>query len=162
MTACCRRAAENCTAGPAPSLEHSQASQALSTAELLAYHYSRSADPARAIPYLAAAGDRAKDRYANEEAIRLYRKALSIVRDLPAGSDRDRQELEILEAVAAPLTARYGYASPELQQTLERIDRPGRVTGPQGLDGRRPGRAVGVAVRPGTHCRWRTRWPTAR
>ena len=43
-----------------------------------------------------------------------------IVRGLPAGTDRDRQELAILEDVAPPLTARYGYASPELQQMLER------------------------------------------
>jgi predicted ATPase len=102
------------------SLADSHASQRFEHGELLAYHYSRSASPARAIPYLAAAGARAKDRYANEEAIRLYRKALSIVGDLPASSDRDRQELGILEAIAAPLNARYGYASPELQQELER------------------------------------------
>ena len=101
-------------------LEDSQASQRFEHGELLAYHYARSAVPARAIPYLAAAGARAKDRYANEEAIRLYRKALSIVGDLPAGSDRDRQELEILEAIAAPLAARYGYPSPEGQRTFER------------------------------------------
>jgi predicted ATPase len=102
------------------SLSDSQASQRFEHGELLAYHYSRSASPARAIPYLAAAGARAKDRYANEEAIRLYRKALSIIGDLPAGSDRDRQELENLESIAAPLNARHGYASPELQQALER------------------------------------------
>jgi class 3 adenylate cyclase len=101
-------------------LEDSQASQRFEHGELLADHYARSAVPARAIPYLAAAGARAKDRYANEEAIRLYRKALSIVGDLPAGSDRDGQELEILEAAGAPLTARCGYASPEVQQTFER------------------------------------------
>ena len=104
----------------AASLEYSQDSHRFEHGELLAYHYARSAVPARAIPYLAAAGARAKDRYANEEAIRLYRKALSIVGDLPAGSERDGQELAILEAVAAPLNARYGYASPELQQALER------------------------------------------
>jgi class 3 adenylate cyclase len=102
------------------SLEDSRAGQRFEHGELLGYHYSRSAVPARAIPYLAAAGARARDRYANEEAIRLYRKALSIIGDLPAGSDRDRQELEILEAIAAPLTARYGYPSLELQRTLER------------------------------------------
>jgi class 3 adenylate cyclase len=102
------------------SLEDSQASQRFEHGELLAYHYARSAEPARSIPYLAAAGARAKDRYANEEAIRLYRKALSIIGDLPAGSDRDGQELAILEAVAAPLTARYGFPSLELQQALER------------------------------------------
>jgi class 3 adenylate cyclase len=102
-------------------LEDSQASQRFEHGELLAYHYARSAVPARAIPYLAAAGTRAKDRYANEEAIRLYQKALSIVGELPAGSDRDGQELEILEGVGAPLTARYGYGSPGVQQTFERI-----------------------------------------
>ena len=100
-------------------LEQSQASR-FEHCELLAYHHARSADPARAIPYLTVAGARAKDKYANEEAIRLYHKALSIVDDLPAGSDRDSQELEILEAVAAPLNARYGFGSPELQRTLER------------------------------------------
>jgi tetratricopeptide (TPR) repeat protein len=102
------------------SLEDSQASQRFEHGELLAYHYARSALPARAIPYLAAAGARAKDRYANEEAIRLYRKALSIIDDSPAGRDRDREELENLEAVGAPLTARYGYASAEVQYTFER------------------------------------------
>jgi class 3 adenylate cyclase/tetratricopeptide (TPR) repeat protein len=102
------------------SLEDSQAGHRFEHGELLAHHYSRSADPARAIPYLAAAGARAKDRYANEEAIRLYRKALSIIDNLPAGHDRDRQELENLEAIGPPLTARYGYASPEVQRTFER------------------------------------------
>jgi predicted ATPase len=45
-------------------LEHSEASQRFEHCELLAYHHSRSADPTRAIPYLAVAGNRAKDRYA--------------------------------------------------------------------------------------------------
>ena len=41
-------------------------------------------------------------------------------RGLPAGRDRDSHELAVLEAMAAPLNARHGYSSPELQQTLER------------------------------------------
>ncbi len=90
-------------------VEHSQANQSFERCELLAYHYSRSADPARAVPYLAVAADRAKDRYANEEAIRLHKEALSIFQSQPAGRDRDSQELAILEAVAAPLNARHGY-----------------------------------------------------
>src|SRR5258708_18482986 len=57
---------------------------------------------------------------AQAEAIRLHKEALSIVRHLPEGKDRDRQELEGLEAMAAPLNARYGYSSPELQRALER------------------------------------------
>ena len=94
------------------SLEYSQGSQRFEHAELLAHHYARSAEPTRAIPYLAAAGARAKDRYANEEAIRLYRKALAIIGDLPAAATVTGR-LEILEAAGAPLTARLGYASPE-------------------------------------------------
>src|SRR5262249_37670226 len=54
------------------------------------------------------------------EAIRLHREALAIVRNLPGGKDRDRQELAVLEAIASPLNARYGYSSPDLQQALER------------------------------------------
>ena len=57
--------------------------------------------------------------FAHAEAIRLHKEVLSIVRNLPAGSDRDRKELAVLEAIAAPLNARYGYSSTELQQALE-------------------------------------------
>ena len=41
-------------------------------------------------------------------------------RTMPAGRDRDSRELAVLEAMAAPLNARYGYSSPELQRALER------------------------------------------
>ena len=58
--------------------------------------------------------------FAHAEAIRLHEQALLIVRDLPEGRDRDRQELAVLEGLAAPLNARYGYSFPELQRTLER------------------------------------------
>jgi class 3 adenylate cyclase/tetratricopeptide (TPR) repeat protein len=66
-------------------LEHSQPNR-FEQCELLAYHYSHSADPARAVPYLAAAGDRAKDRYANEEAVAFYRRAAELIE----GPDGDR------------------------------------------------------------------------
>ena len=70
--------------------------------------------------YYRRAADVAAGMFAHAEAIRLHEQALSIVRDLPEGRDRDRQELAILEAMAAPLNARYGYSSLELQRTLER------------------------------------------
>jgi tetratricopeptide (TPR) repeat protein len=60
-------------------LEQSQASQRFEHWELLAYHYSHSPDPARAIPYLIVAGDRARDKYANEEAIAAYSQAVSLI-----------------------------------------------------------------------------------
>src|SRR5262249_60261731 len=62
-------------------LEHSEDSHRFEHSELLAYHYSRSAEPQRAIPYLGVAGDRARDRYANEEAIALYRRAIELIEE---------------------------------------------------------------------------------
>ena len=86
----------------------------------LAEQYARSGRPGRAVAYYRRAADVAASRFAHAEAIRLHKEALSIVRGLPEGKDRDSQELAVLEAMAAPLTARFGYSSPELQQTLER------------------------------------------
>ncbi len=63
-------------------LEQSDASRRFERCELLAYHYSCSAEPARAIPYLRAAGDRAGNRYANEEAIAVYSQAISLIEEL--------------------------------------------------------------------------------
>jgi class 3 adenylate cyclase/tetratricopeptide (TPR) repeat protein len=66
-------------------LERAQAREGFEYCELLAYHYSHSAEPARAVPYLADAGDRARDRYANEEAITLYGQAVSLIEEMDVG-----------------------------------------------------------------------------
>jgi DNA-binding SARP family transcriptional activator/tetratricopeptide (TPR) repeat protein len=87
---------------------------------LLAEQYARGGRPGRAVDYYRRAADVAAGRFAHAEAIRLHKRALSIVRNLPEGRDRDGQELAILEAMSAPLNARYGYSSPDLQQALER------------------------------------------
>jgi DNA-binding SARP family transcriptional activator/tetratricopeptide (TPR) repeat protein len=86
----------------------------------LAEQYARGGRPERAVAYYRRAADVAAGLFAHAEAVRLHRQALSIVRNLPEGKDRDRRELAILEAMAAPLNARYGYSSPDLQQALER------------------------------------------
>ncbi len=89
-------------------LEQSDASQRFEHCELLAYHYSRSAEPARAIPYLQAAGDRARDRYANEEAIAVYSQAITLI----DGLDGDQW------------TDTYGAACESLGKVLVRLGRP--------------------------------------
>jgi DNA-binding SARP family transcriptional activator/tetratricopeptide (TPR) repeat protein len=86
----------------------------------LAEQYARSGRPERAVAYYRRAADVASGTFAHAEAIRLHKEALSIVRTRPEGRDSSRQELAILEAMAAPLNARYGFSSPELQQALER------------------------------------------
>jgi DNA-binding SARP family transcriptional activator/tetratricopeptide (TPR) repeat protein len=86
----------------------------------LAEQYAHGGRLARAAGYYRRAAGIAAARFAHAEAIRLHSEALSIVRGLPESRDRDRQELEVLEAIAAPLNARYGYSSPKLQEVLER------------------------------------------
>jgi DNA-binding SARP family transcriptional activator/tetratricopeptide (TPR) repeat protein len=86
----------------------------------LAEQYERAGRPERAVAYYQRAADVAAGRFAHAEQIRLHEKALSIIAVMPAGRDRDSRELVVLEALAAPLNARYGYSSPDVQQALER------------------------------------------
>jgi DNA-binding SARP family transcriptional activator/tetratricopeptide (TPR) repeat protein len=104
----------------AQSLELLHAEDTDMVAAQLAEQYARGGRPERAVAYYRRAADVAAGMFAHAEAIRLHSKALSIIRAGPAGLGRDSQELAVLEAMAAPLNARYGYSSPELQQALER------------------------------------------
>jgi tetratricopeptide (TPR) repeat protein len=74
----------------------------------------------RAVGYYRRAADVAAGMFAHAEAIRLHKEALSLLRAMPEGRDRSRRELEVLEAIAAPLNARFGYSSPELRRALQR------------------------------------------
>jgi hypothetical protein len=58
--------------------------------------------------------------FAHNEAIRMLSAAASIIETWPPGGARDRQELAVLEAMTAPINARYGYASTRLQEVVER------------------------------------------
>ncbi|MDQ1716976.1 MAG: hypothetical protein QOE89_929 [Pseudonocardiales bacterium] len=86
----------------------------------LAEQYARGGRVERAVGYYRRAADLAAGMFAHAESIRLHKEALALVRTLPEGRDRLRQELAGLEAMAAPLNANYGYSSRELQQTLQR------------------------------------------
>ena len=89
----------------------SQGSQRFEHCELLAYHYSHSGEPARAIPYLGLAGDHARDRYANEEAVALYRQAISLMEE-PGGESRADVYRAMCESLGVVLVrlSRYGQA----------------------------------------------------
>ena len=86
----------------------------------LAEQYARGGRPRRAVTYYRRAAEVAAGMFAHAEAIRLHKNSLSIIATMSAGRDRDLQELAVLEAMAAPLNARHGYSSPDLQQVLER------------------------------------------
>jgi DNA-binding SARP family transcriptional activator/tetratricopeptide (TPR) repeat protein len=86
-----------------------------------AYHFERGERPDRAVPQHALAAEVATSVFANQRAVRHYRRAAELLRQTPAGSDRDERELAIRAAMAAPLNAQYGYASAELQANFERV-----------------------------------------
>ena len=86
----------------------------------LAEQYARGGRPDRAVAFYARAAEVASGVFAHSEAIRLYKQALAALADLPPSRDRDSRELAILEAIAGPMNARYGYASRELEQMLTR------------------------------------------
>jgi DNA-binding SARP family transcriptional activator/tetratricopeptide (TPR) repeat protein len=104
----------------AQSLELLHAGDTDAVAAQLADQYARGGRGERAVDYYRRAAEVAAARFGHAEAIRLHRQALSIIGAMPAGRGRDSRELAVLEALAAPLNARYGYTSPELEQSLAR------------------------------------------
>ena len=86
----------------------------------IAYQYERADRPARALPHHVRAAEAASQVFANQKAIRHYRRAAALLRHVPAGHRRDSTELAIRNAMAAPLNAQYGYACTELLEVLTR------------------------------------------
>jgi DNA-binding SARP family transcriptional activator len=109
-------------------------------ASQLAEQYARGGRPERALGYYQQAARVAAGMFAHAEQILLHEKALALVATLPAGRDRDSRELTVLEAMAAPLTAQYGFASPSLQRVLQRS-----ISLAESL-GRRDSRVAGLAA----------------
>ena len=73
---------------------HGPRPQRLEDLEALGHHFSLSETPARGARYLVAAGDWAKDVYANDDALRHYQRALSALRGC---TDCERETMEIHE-----------------------------------------------------------------
>jgi DNA-binding SARP family transcriptional activator/tetratricopeptide (TPR) repeat protein len=86
----------------------------------LAEQYERGGRAARAIEYFRRAAQAATAVFAHADAVRSYRRSLQLIGQLPASVERDTLELDVLEAMSAPLNACEGYSSPHLQATLER------------------------------------------
>ncbi|MFC9552627.1 ATP-binding protein [Rhodococcus sp. NPDC056960] len=86
----------------------------------LAEQYRRGGRPDRALHYLQRAAEGAAGVFANAEALRHFRHCLDLLEAMPAGRNRDAHEVEVRQAMSAPLTTLYGYSSAELEQTLDR------------------------------------------
>lgn len=87
--------------------------------ELLAYHCELSGLVEKAIDYWMSAGQRAFAKSANVEAGAHFRKARTLLADLPDGDQRRGRELAVLSMLGPALIATAGFASQEVGEVYD-------------------------------------------
>jgi class 3 adenylate cyclase len=88
--------------------------------EVVARHLSEAHLFSEAIPWWRKAGQRSVRASSNPEAIEHFSRCLQLLEQLPAGPDRDRQELEIRVELGVPLMGAAGYMAPEFTANFTR------------------------------------------
>jgi class 3 adenylate cyclase/tetratricopeptide (TPR) repeat protein len=88
--------------------------------ELLAYHYALAVNAKLASQYWLAGARRARDRWANAEAIVQFQKALESLAMLPDSGDRTLTELEIQLSLGFCCIAAHGYSADTTRNAFER------------------------------------------
>jgi DNA-binding SARP family transcriptional activator len=86
----------------------------------LAAHYDQAGMVEPAIEAYRVAGARAVAVSALDEAVTMFRRALSLLADVPPSPDRETRELDIRIALGSPLVALEGYGSKAAHQLYER------------------------------------------
>jgi tetratricopeptide (TPR) repeat protein len=86
----------------------------------LANHFDRSDNVPKAVEYLARTGARAAQQMAHAEAIGYFNRALELLRRLPEGAVRDRQELDLQMALNWSSFLAIGLRAPEREHALVR------------------------------------------
>jgi tetratricopeptide (TPR) repeat protein len=86
----------------------------------LAAHYDQAGMVEPAIDAYRQAGGRAVAMSALDEAVTMFRRALSLLADLPTSPDRDALELNVRVAFGSPLVALEGYGSNSAHRLYER------------------------------------------
>jgi class 3 adenylate cyclase/predicted ATPase len=97
--------------------------------EMVAHHLEAAGRPEEAVPFLAAAGERAYQGSAHVEAIRHLSHALELLRSEPPSTERDQRELLLLIGLGAPLTASEGYGAPSVEAAYSRAGELCRALG---------------------------------
>lgn len=88
--------------------------------ELVARHYTEAFQLEKALDYWQKAGERARDRSANREAIHHFAEAHKVLEALPESEARDRRELVLRIANVTPVIAVEGYVAQTIARTAER------------------------------------------
>ena len=86
----------------------------------LARHFQEAGQTARAVDYLAQAGERAVRLAATREALGHFEQGLALLQALPEGPERDARELRLQGGRALAIQASFSLAAPQLEEALER------------------------------------------
>lgn len=86
----------------------------------IASHYDRAGLAEQAIPYYHRAAVVARRIYANEDAINLLLRGLTLLDQLPSGTKRDAVELRLLMELAPVYRITRGWTAPELERVIVR------------------------------------------
>jgi class 3 adenylate cyclase/predicted ATPase len=100
---------------------------------LIADHLELGGKETEAYSYLVKAGKEAAAKYANEEAIRFFNRALQKLMTQPDTPERTRQELEQLIGLGPALIATLGFGAPVVERTYNRARELARQTGQSDL-----------------------------
>jgi class 3 adenylate cyclase/tetratricopeptide (TPR) repeat protein len=87
--------------------------------ELLAHHYTAAGMFEAAVPYWRKAGELAMQRFALPEAITHLNNGLMLIENLPAGPQRDLQELGLRTVLGPAVVAQHGWGQEEVSRILE-------------------------------------------
>ncbi len=95
----------------------------------LAWHFERAGLTAKAVDYLLQAGHQAVHLFAYDEAILHFQRGIQLLTGQADTSERNRLELQLQMALAAPIITAQGYTSPDLERAYTRahqlVDRIG-------------------------------------
>jgi DNA-binding SARP family transcriptional activator/predicted ATPase len=96
-------------------LEELYGDDAPEIAVALARHFEQAGSVDKAIRYLSQAAEKAARLSANQDAIAHLRRALALLRSLPASAKRTQQELDLHIALGVPLVLTRGHSAPEVE-----------------------------------------------
>jgi len=104
----------------AEALETQFSEVAMVQPEVVAHHYTEAGLRAQALPYWQRAGQQARERLANLEAVQHLTTGLAVLQTLPDTPERTQHELLLQTTLAPALMAIKGYGSPEVEAAYSR------------------------------------------
>jgi tetratricopeptide (TPR) repeat protein len=101
-------------------VERLHADRLVEHVEVLAHHAVRGGITAKALRYLAAAGEKSFGRSATREAVAFFQAALAILDEVPETPEAASQRLDILIALGPALIVLHNASAPEVEQLYQR------------------------------------------